>query len=210
MTSTGFSDFKIENEERSIEIKMGNICSSIQFEIMRLCMMAVHPEAHLQDAPEDQKEEEKKISPVISKQGYTEDQVREGYQTASILKEEPKPEPKPETFNQNTTNQDINNHSTYDLSRSIRTFHGVKHYQLFYICSDCGKKGKHYITPGTPSVICGNNECNHHMMVRQATLGGILEPDTFGNYYIAGEFKRSLKDKEEEDDFFSVEERAKI
>jgi hypothetical protein len=81
----------------------------------------------------------------------------------------------------------------------VRTYLGKKHYQLFYICPDCGHKGKHYISEGTPQVNCHESSCAALMNVRLATYQGLPHQDEYGNYYIAGDFKRSLKDKEEEE-----------
>lgn len=73
--------------------------------------------------------------------------------------------------------------------------------QCFYICS-CGNKGKHFISSNRTYISC--HKCNHKMMVREATNKGPDHADEFGNYYIAGEFKRTMKDKETEDKFWEA------
>lgn len=61
-------------------------------------------------------------------------------------------------------------------------------YQAFYICPDCGHKGKHFIEAG--SVYCNCKECGKRMRVREAVKDQHLTKDTFGNYFVAGKFKR--------------------
>lgn len=71
--------------------------------------------------------------------------------------------------------------------------------QLWYIC-ESGHKGKHYITPDREYVTC--HTCNTKMKVRFADPRGPEYKDECGNYYIAGEYKKTLKDKEDEERFW--------
>lgn len=61
-------------------------------------------------------------------------------------------------------------------------------YQVFYIC-DCGHKAKHYVDLGSIYVNC--NSCGKRMRKREAVKDEYLKQDSFGNYFVAGKFKRS-------------------
>lgn len=71
--------------------------------------------------------------------------------------------------------------------------------QLYYIC-ECGNKGKHFITPKREYVTC--HVCPTKMKVRLANERGPEYKDEHGNFYIAGEYKKTMKDKEEETQFW--------
>ena len=79
--------------------------------------------------------------------------------------------------------------------------------QCYYICS-CGYKGKHYISAKKTIVNC--HRCNDAMMVRPATSKGPEYADDFGNYFIAGEYKKIMKDKEVEDKFWEKYEEKEL
>lgn len=173
-------EIKFDSGDRHIELKMDGLDSEIQFKILELCM----------NGTRNQEETEKKIDNKIESENNDtvklfESPVKEKLDEPLII---------PQKIKQDSFN------------RSIQTRLGVKHYQLFYICTDCGKKGKHHILPGTPKVHCHNPGCAKEMMVRQATPKGLPDHDEWGNYYIAGEFKMSMKDKEEEEKFLKEEE----
>lgn len=191
MGQLGKLEMKFENEEKLVELKMVNIDPEIQFQIMELCMKGVHEEAK-------KKEEIKEKPKLVYKSGITETEAQEGYQIFS----KPQTESNENGYNDRSTPR-IN---TYDPSKSISLKNGVKHYQLFYICPDCGNKGKHYITPGTPFVNCHKYDCGREMMVRLATPKGLPNYDEWGNFYTAGEFKMTLKDKEDEEEFLKERE----
>ncbi|PGQ88363.1 hypothetical protein [Priestia megaterium] len=72
--------------------------------------------------------------------------------------------------------------------------------QLWYICGECNSKGKHYISASRTFVTC--HECDHRMRVRFADSRGEGFQDEHGNYYIAGEYKKTLKDHEDELQFW--------
>lgn len=72
--------------------------------------------------------------------------------------------------------------------------------QLWYIC-ECGNKKKLFV-PSYYRYICCSN-CSNKMMIRLANSQGPEYKDEYGNYFIAGEFRQTLKDKEMEDDFWS-------
>ncbi|MGG1571584.1 hypothetical protein [Fictibacillus sp. NRS-1165] len=91
------------------------------------------------------------------------------------------------------------NTSGYSKEMGVRTILGTKHYQTFYICPECGNKGKHFVPDGARKINCHKPDCSHEMPVRLADSRGLPHQDEFGNYFIAGDFKRTLKDKEEED-----------
>lgn len=65
---------------------------------------------------------------------------------------------------------------------------GRPRYQTFYICPGCGHKDKHYLHNGT--IYCNCHECGKRMRMREAVKGSLLEADTFGNFFVAGKFKR--------------------
>ncbi|MED4068559.1 hypothetical protein [Priestia megaterium] len=71
--------------------------------------------------------------------------------------------------------------------------------QLWYICGECDSKGKHYISSKRTYVTC--HECPNEMPVRFADPRGEGYQDEFGNFYIAGEYKKTLKDHEDEIQF---------
>lgn len=73
--------------------------------------------------------------------------------------------------------------------------------QCWYIC-ECGNKGKHYISNNREFVSC--HVCPNRMMVRLADPRGPEYKDDKGNYYIAGEYRKTMKDKEDEEQFWKV------
>lgn len=171
----GQLDLKFNDGIKQFEIKMDGIEPDVQYKILQLCMM-------------DEKEEEDN-NPNFD--------IKEGYQLFNEPVLETKEEPK---INQPIVYKEPKEKMIhkFDKEKSIREFSGAKHYQLFYICPNCGNKGKHYILPGTEEVGCHNRTCKEVMMVRQATLQGFPFHDEWGNYFIAGEFKMTMKDKEDE------------
>lgn len=188
MGQLGKLEMKFEDEERSIALNLKNIDPVIQFKIMELCHKAVH------QVEEEKIEEEPK---VISKTGQTEEEVKKGYQLFA----------KPAAASEPGIKSTAPRINTYSADKSIRIFNGVKRYQLYYICPDCGNKGKHHITPGTPKIHCHESSCSKEMMVRLATPKGLPDHDEWGNYYIAGDFKMSMKDKEDEEKFLNEDSR---
>ena len=60
-------------------------------------------------------------------------------------------------------------------------------YQTYYICK-CGDKGKHRIKRSQIYVNCW--KCGQRMRVRDAHPDGFPMKDTYGNVFIAGEYKR--------------------
>lgn len=189
----GQLEMKFDNGEKHLEIKMDGIESAVQYKILELCMFGV----------KDLGKSEPQLVEEPKKEDAKEEELKAGYQLFAEPLLETKEEPLLKTPIEEKIYPRIN---TYDFNRSVRVFNGKKHYQLFYICPDCGNKGKHHILPGTPKVQCHNHECSHSMMVRLATPKGLPEHDDWGNYYIAGEFKMSLKDKEDEQKFHDEEE----
>jgi hypothetical protein len=65
-------------------------------------------------------------------------------------------------------------------------------HQTYYICK-CGDKGKHKIKRSQIYVNCW--KCGKRMRVRDAHIEGFPMKDSYGNTFIAGEFKRSDQQK---------------
>lgn len=68
-------------------------------------------------------------------------------------------------------------------------------YQTFYICKECNHKGKHFLEIGT--IYCNCQECGKRMRIRTAVKDEKVAQDSFGNYFIAGKFKRADEIEEE-------------
>lgn len=181
-------ELKFGAGDRNFEIKMNGIEESIQLKILELCMTGIKEEA-IEEQEESKEKEYKDIESgyQLFKQPMLETKEEPKIHAEPIEKVQPKP-----MINQ------------FSPDKSIRTVNGRKHYQLFYRCPDCGKSGKHYITPGIPKVQCSDDKkgvgCSNWMNVRQATMVGFPNHDEWGNYYVAGDFKKSMKDKEDEDE----------
>lgn len=79
--------------------------------------------------------------------------------------------------------------------------------QLYYIC-ECGNRGKHYISTEREYVSC--HQCPNDMMVRLANPRGPEYKDEHGNNYIAGEYKKTMKDKEVEEQFWKEKQAQAI
>lgn len=58
-------------------------------------------------------------------------------------------------------------------------------YQCYYKC-ECGNKGKHYIERNRLYISC--HDCQKRMKVKQAREGKFPSVDTFGNFFVAGNF----------------------
>ena len=175
----GQLDLKFDDGIKKFELKMDGIEPDIQYKILQLFMM-------------DENEEEE------NKNKYD---IEKGYQLFNEPVLETKEEPK---INQPIVYKEPKEKMIhkFDKEKSIREFSGVKHYQLFYICPRCGNRGKHYIEPETEVIDCHNQTtCKEVMMVRPATYKGFPEHDEWGNYFIAGEFKMTMKAKEDEQSF---------
>ena len=189
----GQLDLKFGAGERKFEIKMDGIEESIQLKILELCMIGIKNEGI-------EEKEEKNFTPK---------DLKSGYQLFNQPVLETKKEPK---INQPIVCKPSNEKMIhkFDKEKSIREISGIKHYQLFYICPNCGNRGKHYIEPETEVIDCHNQKtCKEIMLVRPATYKGFPEYDEWGNYFIAGEFKMTMKAKEEEQSF-KQDERAFI
>lgn len=65
---------------------------------------------------------------------------------------------------------------------------GITTYKCHYICPRCKTRTNTYIKPSERHINC--RECYTLMPVQTATENGNLEQDRFGNFFIAGEFKR--------------------
>lgn len=73
---------------------------------------------------------------------------------------------------------------------NTRTQGNVTTYKCHYICPSCGKRANKYIKKYDRTVNC--YDCLKEMPVKPAIKNGNLEQDDFGNYFIAGEFKRKM------------------
>ena len=71
--------------------------------------------------------------------------------------------------------------------------------QLWYIC-ECGNKKKEFVPAYFKYICC--DKCSSKMMIRWANSQGPEHADEFGNHFIAGEFRKTMKDKEVEDKFW--------
>lgn len=65
---------------------------------------------------------------------------------------------------------------------------GTKYYRCRYICSKCRNKGNHYIKKTDGFITC--HECGNRMRVISATEKGFPDTDDYGNFFIAGAYKR--------------------
>lgn len=194
----GQLELKFGSGKRKFEIKMDGIEEAIQYKILELCMFGI------KEITEDQPiKEEIKDEPEMKEKDFSPIDLESGYQLFNEPLLETKEEPKINAAPVENVKTKPMIHP-FSPKKSIQIKNGIKHYQLFYICSDCGKKGKHHITPGTPHINCHEPSCANIMMVRQATPRGILDHDEWGNYFIAGEFKRSMKDKEDEESYYKT------
>ena len=61
-------------------------------------------------------------------------------------------------------------------------------YKCHYICPTCKKRANKYIGKYERTINC--HDCFKLMPVQTATENGDLEQDVFGNFFIAGEFRR--------------------
>lgn len=120
---------------------------------------------------------------------------KDGYQA---LKTEEKGLHHPQSEFEASKEQNLkrNNYGT-DFKMGMKEIDGEKRYQTFYQCTECSHRGKHFLSKAR--VYCTCHECGKRLKVRQATVAGFPEQDEFGNFYIAGDFKRSLYDKEQEE-----------
>ena len=84
---------------------------------------------------------------------------------------------------------------THGFAPNIKIKDGKECYQLYYICTDCGDKGKNFVWKGTKYTPCHN--CKKRLSVRPATIEKGFIPDQFGNYYIAGDYYREDESIEE-------------
>lgn len=64
---------------------------------------------------------------------------------------------------------------------------GTKTYKLHYKCEACWNTGNHYVYETSKVTWC--HRCQHEMKVIPATPQGFGFRDTFGNYFVAGEFR---------------------
>lgn len=90
---------------------------------------------------------------------------------------------------------------TVDIPKQEENVSVSEKKQLWYICS-CGNKGKHYITPQRKYVTC--HACPEKMMVRLANNAGPDHADEYGNHFIAGEFRKTMKSIEDEQKFWET------
>lgn len=70
----------------------------------------------------------------------------------------------------------------------IKIKSGVSHYRCHYVCPKCRKSSNRYIKENETKITC--MDCRKHMSVRRATNSHALEQDSFGNFFVAGNFVR--------------------
>lgn len=80
--------------------------------------------------------------------------------------------------------------SVVNNDTNTRTQGDVITYKCHYICPTCKKRANKYIKKYDRTVNC--YDCFKEMSVKTATENGNLEQDEYGNYFIAGEFKRRM------------------
>lgn len=195
MIALGRLEMKMDKGDKRVNIMMDGIDQNIQYEILKLIIS----DLNISDL-KDEVEKGTEMPEELLEKEFSNEDIRSGYQ----LFDEPLLETKEEPPLKQQTGSIKK--KPYSIAKSIRVKMGVKHYQLFYICPDCGKKGKHYIKPGTPQVHCHEPSCSNVMMVRSASYNGFPEHDDWGNYYVAGDFRKSMKDKEDEESFNKEQE----
>lgn len=74
---------------------------------------------------------------------------------------------------------------------------GVTIYKCHYICPRCGNRGNKYVGEFEKTMNC--HDCLQLMAVSTAVEDKPLEQDRFGNFFIAGEFKRTLPFEKEDE-----------
>lgn len=195
----GKLEMKFENRDKHLAIMMDGIESDLQLKILELCMTGIQETAIIENEP-DKKQ-------AVEKKGYSEEELKTGYQTIGKPLLEPVKAAEKDNKPKELTQKIDSKADTYQKDKSIKVKLGIKHYQLFYICPNCGNKGKHHIVPGTAKVHCHNVSCSKEMMVRLATPRGLPDHDEWGNYFIAGEFRMTMKDKEDEDRFMKSQDK---
>lgn len=72
--------------------------------------------------------------------------------------------------------------------RTYRNYNGVWRFQVYYICESCHHKGKAYVEQ-RPTFNC--RECGYTMKLIPATDNPFPFNDEFGNFYVAGKYKKS-------------------
>lgn len=88
---------------------------------------------------------------------------------------------KVETTEEELATQENQNYMT----TGIKIINGEKHYKCRYKCPKCGKIANRYIKENERAVEC--YDCYAKMFVRQACSEGKLIPDSYGNFFIAGD-----------------------
>lgn len=69
---------------------------------------------------------------------------------------------------------------------------GTTTFQCYYVCPSCKDRGKQFVKSSSLTTYC--KSCSKQMKVKHATSKGYPHQDTFGNYFIAGDFIR-VEDK---------------
>lgn len=168
-------EIKAEHGDKKLEIKLEESNENIQAKLISSVMSFLFT---------DERELE------IETKTTTEDQYKQGYEALKTDKEGLH-HPKSEFEEVHKINK--------SQKLGLKEIDGEKRYQTFYRCPQCNNTGKHFLTKAR--VYCTCHECGKRMRVREAAVNGFPNQDEFGNYYIAGDFKRSMHDKEEDDKF---------
>lgn len=85
----------------------------------------------------------------------------------------------------NTVSKENSHPDFYETG--IKEENGIKKYRVRVKCS-CGREMNRYITPNEVQILC--IDCGKFNQVRPATKEGFPNRDSWGNFFIAGEFKR--------------------
>ncbi|MEN3781509.1 hypothetical protein [Priestia megaterium] len=182
-------EIRAEQGDTKLEIKLDNSNESVQSTIISSIFNSLFSNGETVSLEssnkgvliEEFKEEEQKIA--VYKDGY------QALQSEQVGVHNPKSEFEPEE-------QSKNPHGT-DFSLGKKVVDGEERFQTFYRCTQCATKGKYFLPKGR--IYCTCKECGKRMRIREAAANG--KQDEFGNYYIAGDFKRSMYDKEQDEKF---------
>lgn len=181
-------EIRAEHGEKKLEIKLDDHNENIQNTLISSVVRFLFADEAVTLESKNEEVLDVKEDPKIAV-------YKDGYQA---LKAEEKGlhHPKSE-FEANKDKIVKNNPYGTDFKMGMKEIEGEKRYQTFYQCTECSHRGKHFLSKSR--VYCTCHECGKRLKVRQATLAGFPEQDEYGNFYIAGDYKRTLYDKEQEE-----------
>lgn len=178
-------EIRAENGDKKIEIKLDDSSEHVQTTLISSFMSFLFPSQEEAVPLEVHNEEDSKIA--VYKDGY---QALKSEQVGVH-------NPKSEFQTEEKAEEVVRNPHGTDFTLGKKVVDGEERFQTFYRCTQCSTKGKYYLPKGR--IYCTCKECGKRMRIREAAANG--KQDEFGNYYIAGDFKRSMYDKEQDDKF---------